>query len=599
MNRQNTILPLVPACILVFLIFLSAILLSFHSPARKNQEVRTIKEWQMDGQVVSLPHTFQNLSPATPLSLTAQLNWEGGDYLYLKTVYAPLKVFVDGRLIFEYGQSGSYPAFLLDPPTKVALFPLPDTARTVTFQMEYLSPTQRSSATLHPVIIGTSTDIVSQLFGQMGFSLFFSIVLIALGLILALISFILIRLEQTGISFFWLGMFSLATGFWVFGECNLTGLFIPNPFLLYLMAFTGLFTMPIPLIKFCLVLPDIHEKYLLKALCLVLECCVSLALFFQLAGIFSLSKTMYLFHVLIPLTLCISASFLLRESIQYRNLTASRFFLPLSVLAFFALIEVGNYYLFHFDVQKSFFFQIGVLLFIIMTSILCGYFIRDTLTLRARNRQLSYEVSLMEKQVSYQKERYQLLSETSAQIRQQRHDLKHHLTVIQSWLDRREPDRIAPYVDELSAKIPEEPFQTLCENEAVNAVALHYQTSAQNAGIACMICLDIPRDTGTVPESSLCVIVGNLLENAITACREADKPFIRIQSRFSDGILTITMDNNYSSLFQEEDGTFRSTKAGGGIGLASIHSIVQKHGGNCRFQAENGIFFSSIYLRLF
>ena len=111
-------------------------------------------------------------------------------------MYAPLRVFANGALLFEYGQPGSYPAFLIDPPTKTALIPLPDTAGPVTLRMEYLSPAQRSSAALHPVLLGSSTAILTELAGQMGFSLFFSFVLLALGLLLLLEQFSEIAIRE-------------------------------------------------------------------------------------------------------------------------------------------------------------------------------------------------------------------------------------------------------------------------------------------------------------------------------------------------------------------------------------------------------------------
>ena len=101
-----------------------------------------------------------------------------------------------------------------------------------------------------------------------------------------------------------------------------------------------------------------------------------------------------------------------------------------------------------------------------------------------------------------------------------------------------------------------------------------------------------------VPVHALCIIVGNLLENAVTACAKADSPFIRMRGRFADGILTIVMDNRYTDICRTSEGSFRSRKPGGGTGLWSVRSIAEKYGGGCRFEAENTVFSSSVYLRL-
>ena len=144
-----------------------------------------------------------------------------------------------------------------------------------------------------------------------------------------------------------------------------------------------------------------------------------------------------------------------------------------------------------------------------------------------------------------------------------------------------------------------EKLYTIPLNDAVNAVALYYQTAAREAGVTSLsILLDIPKDTGHVPESDLCVIIGNLLENAVAACRDAKEPFIRMCSRFSNGVLTITMDNSFSYVTMTPDHGFLSSKPGGGIGLSSIRSIAEKHHGTCRFEVKDKVFYSSVYLRL-
>lgn len=193
------------------------------------------------------------------------------------------------------------PLFFLDPPTKVTLLDFPKTGEPVTLRLEYTSPTQRDTMTFYPVWLGTSEAILSQLFHTLGFSLLFSFLLAAMGILLMLISFILIRIEKAGISMMWLGLFSLLVGIWFFGECNLTGIFIENALLLYVMAFTGLFTLAIPLMKFGLSI-HLHRPWPLKIMCALLEISVCGAILLQLTGIAALSKTMYLFHVLVSVS---------------------------------------------------------------------------------------------------------------------------------------------------------------------------------------------------------------------------------------------------------------------------------------------------------
>lgn len=505
----------------------------------------------------------------------------------------PVRVYANEELIFEYGQPGSYPDFLLDPPTKTALVPLPDGSETAVLRMEYLSPTQRDAVTLHPVLLGACEDILTELFRQMGFSLFFSVTLLALGLLLFLIALVLTRFEASGAAFFWLGLFCVCVCSWVFGECNLSGVLFDAPVLLYLLAFLGLFSLAIPLLKFGRTVLGLRREscLLLDWTAMALEAAVGVAILLQLLGIAAFSKTMYLFHGMVPLALCIFMAVLLLKSVWNQNRTAGRFLLPVAALAVFALLEVCNYYLLRLPVQKSFFFQIGVLLFVVMAGVIGGYFVRDAFLLRAQN-------AMMGQQVQIQKEQYQLLLRTDENTKKLRHSVKHHMAAIRMLLVNREHetalDDLNALLDNLSADIS----GRLCDNPLVNAAAMHYQAMARQAGAEVSIRLDIPEDTGRVPDGELCVIVEDLLENAVAACREAEKPFIRMQSRYADGILTVTMDNSFAHIRQGADGSFQSTREGGGLGLRIIASLAEKHGGGSRFEVKDGVFYSSVYLRL-
>ena len=367
------------------------------------------------------------------------------------------------------------------------------------------------------------------------------------------------------------------------------------------MAFIGLFTFTIPLIKFGLIILELHHKEPLKITCLILEIAVCLAVVLQILGIVSLSKIAYFFHILIPLSLCIFSGCILFETFYYNNETTRCFLLPMSVLAVFSLLELANYYIFHFSVQVSFFFQLGVLIFLIIVSILCGHFIHDTFLIWTKNHQLLYEVSMVRKHMNMQKERNQILSETAMEIRRQRHDLRHQLVVIRNYIETGEKEKLIKYLDKLNANIPVDSEKRLCENEIVNSVALYYYTMAKKIGIESLsIDLDIPKNTGRVLDSDLCIIVGNLLENAVTACGnlKKEKPFIRMKSRLQYDILTITMDNNFQSVTQSINGDFQSQKSGGGIGLISICSVAEKYGGIAKFEVKNGVFLSSVYIHL-
>lgn len=488
-----------------------------------------------------------------------------------------------------------------DPPTKVEMIPLYGADATADLQIHFKTPTQRDNLALYPVLIGASSDITKHLFKEMGFSLFFAGVLLMLSFVLYLIALVMIRIEKGGIAFFYLGLFSMLTGLWVACECNLTGLFIENAVLLYLLDFIGLFTLSIPLLRFGLVLMDLRNRTAIRIMCIILEISVCAALLLQFSGIVPFSKSMYLFHILIPLALCVFGICILSDAIKHKNIMARRFLIPIGAVAVCSILEALNYYLFRTEIHITMFFQIGVLLFLVTSSILCGLLIRDALKIKTKNSLLAYEMTMIEKQMELQKQYYLSLAGEAEDIRMHRHDFKHHLAVIREYNISGDREKLSEYLDELQSSIPEPSVTRFCDNDAVNAIIGYYHDIALSHDIKDIdIKLDIPKDTCIVPSSDICIMLGNMMENAIHACVESQPgpSFIRIQSRRKYDILTVTMDNSYAFVKSDEKGNFMTTKKCGGLGLKSITSIAKRYGGDTEFKALNGVFSASAYLHL-
>lgn len=141
----------------------------------------------------------------------------------------------------------------------------------------------------------------------------------------------------------------------------------------------------------------------------------------------------------------------------------------------------------------------------------------------------------------------------------------------------------------------------LCENEAVNALALHYAAVARQEEIKVSFRLNIPRQAGQVQNVDLSRIVGNMLENAIEACRRMEYGARRIQlkSMIREDMLILVMDNSFDGAFmQRGDGLAVSRKRESGIatGLSSIRSVANKYGGSVKFEADGRVFKTSVRL---
>jgi sensor histidine kinase regulating citrate/malate metabolism len=104
----------------------------------------------------------------------------------------------------------------------------------------------------------------------------------------------------------------------------------------------------------------------------------------------------------------------------------------------------------------------------------------------------------------------------------------------------------------------------------------------------------------TTPDIDLCVIIGNLFDNAIEASLKLppDQRMIRIYMDMKNTQLYISFTNLTAEKKMQKSGRiFHSTKGEGhGLGLVRIDAIIDRLGGYLSRNSENGAFTTEILL---
>ena len=95
----------------------------------------------------------------------------------------------------------------------------------------------------------------------------------------------------------------------------------------------------------------------------------------------------------------------------------------------------------------------------------------------------------------------------------------------------------------------------------------------------------------------------NLLENAITACRDIPEEERNIklymENPDQNEYLYIAVSNSFNGEVRMVKERYLSTRhSGNGIGLSSIASIAKKNGGSARFYHEGNVFYADIIMEL-
>lgn len=546
---------------------------------------------------MEFPTVIKDLEERTLVTATTTIYPNGSDYICIKTVYAPIEVYMNGTLVYEYGEEGTYPDMFIDPPTDMELVSIIENDGEVEVELRFLSPIERNSLILSSILVGDASDIVTELIRTLGVSVLFGIFLMILAVILFIMAIIVVKMTKQQSGFMWLSLFSLGVGLWVFCENNLVGLLVEQSSVLYVLSFLGLFYISFPILRFSTITLNLHNTLPLEIMRYVLNFSFAVAFILQLTGTVSFAKSMYYFQVLNLINITMIVIFILRDSYKYHNELAIKFKTPMVILLSCGVLEIINYYIVKLDVGNSFFVQIGVMLFIVYSAYLSAIFIYDAFTMQTNSQLMQSELDVMTKQVNSQKQRYHIMKENSVVLRRLRHDLRHQLAVIKNYNEKGENQKLDLYIDTLIENIPVERSITFCKNEAVNSVIQYYYNMAKSKGIDNIkIRANIPEIVENVNDTDLCIIIGNMMDNAIEACQDMKDGYIEMYGKEVNGFIVITMENSYTSVNKQGENKFVSTKANGGIGLSSIKAVTEKYKGSCNFQAVDGIFTSLVTL---
>ena len=217
--------------------------------------------------------------------------------------------------------------------------------------------------------------------------------------------------------------------------------------------------------------------------------------------------------------------------------------------------------------------------------------LQENIRLRVENRSLALQ--MMEENLLYQR---------INEARRVQHDLRHHVTVMEDYLERGDTQSLQDYLSTLkSTRYFADPVR-YCENAAANAVIGYFAQQVLEGGAEFSASVFIPENIA-LSGSDLSVLLGNLLENAVeaTARQEEGEKRISVKGGLqSNGLFAVTVDNTCAGPpRQTSSGELRSSKHSGiGIGTASVKDIASRYGGIVHFVYNEGIFAASVLLYL-
>lgn len=218
------------------------------------------------------------------------------------------------------------------------------------------------------------------------------------------------------------------------------------------------------------------------------------------------------------------------------------------------------------------------------------------------NATLNENMRMSNKLLMAQANHYKMLTDNINKARAARHDLHHHILVLQSYLHNNQLDLLEEYLNKYKVNLAENINPMLCNHYIVDAIIQHYITIAEELKVTFTATIFMPANV-SINDLDLCIILGNAIENAIEACRRMTNTdqFIKLNIKIIGNMLIITIDNSYNGIVKATAASFISSKRDGsdeGIGIASIKSVANKYNGIVKFDFTKDVFKTSIMLTL-
>ena len=200
-------------------------------------------------------------------------------------------------------------------------------------------------------------------------------------------------------------------------------------------------------------------------------------------------------------------------------------------------------------------------------------------------------------------EQLAVMEDRDRALRAQAHDTRHHWAVLLGLLREGQPERAEEYLTELSDQEGGAPA-VYTAHPAVNAILTTVFSQARGLGIQCTVRVELPERL-PIPDPDLCILLMNLLDNALEANKKAPEGaerWLRVVMHIRGQYLYIGVENaRFTPAERDEAGLlFLSTKGGEGhgFGLKSAQAVARKYHSELRLDAPEGSFSASTALLL-
>lgn len=212
-----------------------------------------------------------------------------------------------------------------------------------------------------------------------------------------------------------------------------------------------------------------------------------------------------------------------------------------------------------------------------------------------------YEKKILEYQRKAMERQVEEVNEIYLTMRGWRHDYHNHLQKLGAHLQEGQIREARQYLHALGESLDDIKIKYQTGNVSLDAILNSKLSVAEKEKIEIKCKAELGENL-TVSDIDLCILLGNLIDNAVESCRKIPKEeerFLRIYMCIRKQQLYISVSNATNEIIRKLDAEYISKKRGDhGHGLKRINLVVEKYSGYIKRANEPGVFATEIMLPL-
>jgi sensor histidine kinase YesM len=271
-----------------------------------------------------------------------------------------------------------------------------------------------------------------------------------------------------------------------------------------------------------------------------------------------------------------------------------------------SMVKLKNEVFVLFEVKRNMYVKIPVMVILMMI----GEFSLIAVWKNYRNTLQKWQKShVREEQLKQMKKRFEEVDTFYGDIRKVRHEMRNHMTNIKGLIANEKYNEVDSYIEKLDDTIQGLDFKYSTGNPLCDVIINDKAGAAERLHIA----FDIHffyQETNAISTFDLGIILSNLLDNAIEACRKVpeESRFIRLKLKTKEPFILLEIENSYDGelVWNEEKKLPVSTKENAktqevlsehGLGLKNVAEIADQYLGGIQIEADNHIFRTVVMLQ--